>query len=302
MLLLAILLLAVIVLSACGSEYVKPGEEFAANDIVNDLIDEGAPSMPPTATPAPTPTKDLRVGFILPDDAIEKIMDLWPAQNTTTEQIGTLNAVYGDNDFANDNAYLTFEFKSEDTVDQIKEDFGQKIFGKTPKEQYHTGVWVGETNELGDPLDVSFNVVTMPEYNTVYLNFPPNGQLPIVDELHAARWPQTLSLPDSFTDDQLQFRGFGYFPLTSGFELTRMWITPPGEADMVNDWFAERFGDVPGFNGEPKEQYTGGPLAPHTQFPFDIFGDGDHEVTFQGWPFVQSDRFQISLSVNVEID
>ncbi len=40
MILLAILLLAVVVLSACDSGFVKPGQEFAADDIVDKLIEE----------------------------------------------------------------------------------------------------------------------------------------------------------------------------------------------------------------------------------------------------------------------
>jgi len=302
MILLAILLLAVVVLSACDSGYVKPGQEFAADDLVDKLIEEGAPSMPPTATPAPTPTKDLRVGFNLTDDAVERIMDLWPAQNITTEEVGTLYAVYGDNDPANENAYLTFEFQSEDTVDELKGEFGNIFFGMTPTETYASGEWEGETNELGDPLEVTFNIVQMPVYSSIYVSFPQRAQIEIVDGLHAEYWPQTLPLPESFTDDELQYRGFGYFPMSSGFELARMWRTPPGEGEAINDWFTDTFGDVPGFNDEPREQYEGGPLAPRTTFPFDIYGDGEHEVIFNGWPYNESDRYQLSLSLRVEIN
>jgi hypothetical protein len=77
--LVGMLMLMSMVLSACFSEYVRVGQEEAAEDLVDDLIQAGTeifkPTDPPTLEPTkPPPTEVPKTGFLIPDPANDGVL------------------------------------------------------------------------------------------------------------------------------------------------------------------------------------------------------------------------------------
>ena len=288
---LALLLLVVVTLTAC--DYVNPGFEFEADDIVDEFIEEGAATMSPTSTPTPTPKK---VGFNLTDEQIEGIRNLWPAQNASIDDFGSLYAVYADNEWGNGTSYLTFEYHSEEPVEQLQEDFGTPIFGHPLTETYYTGEWVDEKNAAGEPLQVSVSIGEMDLYNTVYLNFTPDSRHQIVDNIHLDLWPTDWQSNGALTDENTQYIGIGVFPGTNGLELWRTHQLMPAGALPVYRGFEAELADKPHFESIPEEGYN----APLLSFFHDIEGDVSNRAFARIHLYESSDMIQVAFSVRVE--
>jgi hypothetical protein len=287
---LALLLVAVTFLAGC----IK-GQEKAGQDIVDELIEEGAATMSPTATPTPTPTP-AKVGFYFTDEQIEGIKDLWPVKNTGIDDLGSLYAIYADNSWTDGTSYLTFEYRSEEPPEQLQEDFGVPVFGHAMPELYYSGVWEGETNTAGDPLEVTVNIGQMPDFSSVYVSFQPDQKHLIVDELHAEYWPDGWHGNGVLPDEEIQYGGIGFFPGTQGVEIWRSYqVMPAGALPIFRDFEAE-FADRDNFESIPEDGY----IAPRIGFSYDIKGDGT--TIADAWIDVydSSDSIQVAFSARIE--
>ena len=289
------LLLVSSLFAGCKEGMEEEGKEIV-DKIADELIKEGkaTPTPQPEPTPSPTPMK---TGLRFSDEVEKKLDKLWFGSNTGLDAFDSDYAVFCDNG-PDGNNFVTFRFHSTDTQQKIQEEYGRSLFGSTLDAMSYNGQFVGETNENGDPLQITFDIQPSADGFYVYVGAMPLSPTPLVDEVLDMYWPANGIVNEQITDDMLMYKGFGYDTQNGGSAMYKMWnIGCPDITAEIFAWYEEHYKDAPGYS---KTEET--PLVPRISFTYDILGDGGSKTQCEVWVDAFLEPGYIKLRMATDID
>ncbi|MBT3318455.1 MAG: hypothetical protein HN948_10780 [Clostridia bacterium] len=269
---LLILLLIVLFVMLTFAAGCQPGKEEEGQAIVDELIEEGAPTQAPTKAPTPMPTPTptpAKTSLYFSDELIEKMQGLWPAQNIGADTFGESYVVFCDNGLMGDGNYLTFRYMPDLTVEQIQDQFGLGVYGYVLDELYHAAEFLNETDENGDPLATTFEIKEKPDGNYVYIGFFPSARITVIDEVLAEYWPQNGIIHEALTDEFAMYEGCGADKANDGFSMYRMFSM--GDQDItrqIHEWYLQYDGEKDFAVEENSQGFT------RVSFTYDIGDNG----------------------------
>ena len=88
----------------------------------------------------------------------DKILDLWPGENTTLDDFDYPYVVYIDNYIHDNHSVITFLFKPGLTFAEIQDEFGTLLFGSAIDGVTFSGAFAGEFDADGSAVNVTLNI------------------------------------------------------------------------------------------------------------------------------------------------